>query len=81
MTARKRKNCKVYVGRTYEDFLAYMASHPDASVVELDTVYNLPAGPYIQTLQFRAPHKLLIARLHEAKTSQNMVRDFPILRS
>lgn len=74
VAAKKRKSCKVYVGRTYEDFLAYMASHPDASVVELDTVYNLLAGPFIQTLQFRAPHKLLIARLHDAKTSQNMVK-------
>lgn len=80
VVCKKRKDRKIYIGRTYEDFQVYMKSHPQASVVELDTVYNRQTGPFIQTLQFRDPHGLFLARLHPSKTAENMVKGLREIR-
>lgn len=69
---KPRKDRKYLKGRTYKDFLDYMAQHPEASVVEMDTVYNdILKGPFIQTFQFVDFH-FMIGIYHDFKTSEEM---------
>ena len=42
----------VRIGRTYEDFLAFMEDNPYGNVVEMDTVIGRPGGKLIMTFQF-----------------------------
>lgn len=42
----------VRIGRTYEDFLAFMEENPYGNVVEMDTVIGRPGGKLIMTFQF-----------------------------
>ena len=50
--------------RTYKDFEFYMENHPDASVVELDTVKGTrDAGKCLMTLLFRSCNFMLIILL------------------
>lgn len=70
---KPRKDHKYLKGRTYKDFQNYMARHPNASLIEMDTVYNdISSGPFIQTFQIVEYH-LMIGILHEEKTAQEMV--------
>lgn len=47
-----RKEPVNYTGRTYQDFLVFCEEHPDTPITEMDTLYNHPAGPYLQTFLF-----------------------------
>ncbi len=69
----KPRNDKRYLkGRTYKDFEAYMALHPNASVIEMDTVYNdVSNGPFVQTFQFVTYH-FMKGIFHKNKTSEAM---------
>ena len=69
----KPRQDKSYIkGRTYKDFEKYIAEHPEASVVEMDTVYNdVSNGPFIQTFQFVKYH-FMKGIFHKAKTSEEM---------
>ena len=50
--------------RTYKDFQFYMEKHPDASVVEMDTVKgNRDAGKCLMTLLFRSCNFMIIILL------------------
>lgn len=50
---KKRADRKFLQGRTYRDYKAYMADHPDVFVTQMDTVYNDEInGPFIQTFKF-----------------------------
>ena len=49
---KKRKEHANYDGRRYSDYLRFRAEHPEIPVVEMDTVYNSPQGPYLQTFLF-----------------------------
>ena len=40
------------VGRTYEDYCAFTEEHPDASIVEMDTVEGIKGGKALLTLHF-----------------------------
>ena len=40
------------VGRTYEDYCAFIEKHPDASIVEMDTVEGIKGGKALLTLHF-----------------------------
>lgn len=75
-----RKDNSVTRTRTYSDFQEYMKQHPYASVVEMDTVYNKPEGPFVQTFYCRAPHHLFLARYHEEKTSAAMYEGVKAIR-
>lgn len=50
---KKRKEPANYDGRRYQDYLAFLKDNPESRAVEMDTVYNHPAGPYLQTFIFR----------------------------
>ena len=68
---KKRKESADYTGRTYSDYLQYKLDNPDKSTTEMDTIYNNPSGPYIQTFIFENTG-FMIGILHKEKTSDSM---------
>ena len=79
VTYKKRSERAFLVGREYKDYEAYMEEHPDAHVVQMDTVYNdVTNGPFIQTFKFMDDH-FLFSILHGAKTSEEMVAGVSML--
>lgn len=65
---KRRKNNKrktaseraVRKGRTYNDFLEYVGSHPDYNIVEMDTVEGIKGGKCLLTLLWRKSNFMLI---------------------
>lgn len=70
----KKRNARAYLkGRKYEDYLAYRETCPNASIVQMDTVYNsITDGPFMQTFKFIS-YDLMIAVYHDTKTAQDML--------
>lgn len=60
------------LGRTYRDFTLYLGEHPEASVVEMDTVIGKPGGKCLLTLYFRSCG-LMLAYLLEQDTQDCVV--------
>lgn len=61
--------------RTYEDYLAFMAEHPDLPVVEMDSVIGKKGGKVLLTLHFvRA--EFMIAFLRDTNDSQSVIDIF-----
>lgn len=78
---KKREDRSFLKGRTYEDFLNYMKEHPNAHVLQMDTVYNdVTNGPFIQTFKFIGLG-LLFALFHDTRTGQDMVNGVELLDS
>lgn len=72
-TYKKRQDRAFLKGRLFTDYQAYLKEHPQANVVEMDTVYNdVSNGPFIQTFKF-LPCGLLVAIYHNARTAADMV--------
>ena len=85
VSMRKRKSLKPrkqpanYEGHKYEDYLKYKQENPTIPTTEMDTVYNDPEGPYIQTFIFEnAP--VMIGFLHKEKTSASMAATLDLLQ-
>ena len=76
---KKRKEPANYNGRRYADYLDFCAQHPELHVVEMDTVYNHPSGPYLQTFHF-SDVRMMIGRLHQDKTSESMASTLDIFQ-
>ena len=76
----KKRECRAFLkGREYRDFLAYRDEHPDAHILQMDTVYNdVSHGPFIQTFKFIGLG-LMAAVFHDSKTAADMVRGLDIL--
>lgn len=70
---KKRKQPACYDGHTYKDYQEFKLNNPDSLTTEMDTVMNLPSGPYIQTFLFQ-DSGLMIGRLHQEKTSESMAK-------
>ncbi len=78
---KKRADRRYLKGRTYRDYLEYMAGNPDVFVTQMDTVYNNEtSGPFIQTFKF-VDAGVLFAVYHEAKTAQAMKEGVDLLES
>lgn len=78
---KKRTDRKYLAGRTYKDYKAFLAENPEASVVQMDTVYNDgTSGPFIQTFKF-VKTGLLFAVYHTEKTSFSMLEGVNLLES
>lgn len=76
---KPRKQPANYDGHKYEDYLSFKREHPNIPTTEMDTVYNDPEGPYIQTFIFEnAP--VMIGFLHKEKTSASMASTLDILQ-
>lgn len=74
-----RKSPANYTGHTYSDYLELMAQSEFASTIEMDTLYNAPQGPFIQTL-ILTDCKVMIGFLHESRTSENMSSSLNVLQ-
>lgn len=85
VSMRKRKKLKPrkhpanYERHTYEDYLQFKQENPTLSTTEMDTIYNDPEGPYIQTFIFENT-SLMIGFLHREKTSASMAGILDILQ-
>lgn len=55
-------------GRTYKDFQKFMEDHPDANVVQMDTVCGVQGGKVLLTIHF-VNTSLMLAFIREANTS------------
>lgn len=82
------------LGRTYEDFLAYLENHPELSIVEMDTVHGTRSGKVLLTFFFRNCSLMLaflldactiecvnevIDRLYEMLGHQSFQQAFPVI--
>ena len=78
--AYKKREDKSYLrGRTYKEYQEYLTLHPDAFVVQMDTVYNNEqTGPFIQTFKF-IDAGVLLALYQEQKTALAMKKGVDLL--
>lgn len=76
---KKRKEPVNYTGRCYQDFLRFCDENPDTPVTEMDTVWNDPAGPCVQTFCFDRTG-FMIGFLHAEKTSASMAKTVDLLQ-
>jgi IS30 family transposase len=67
------KKCRI--GRTYQDFLQYMADNPGLPIVEMDSVEGKKGGKVLLTLHFTVP-QLMLAFIRDANTSQSVLDIF-----
>lgn len=76
---KKRREAVNYDGHKYSDYLEFVSLHPAVPTTEMDTVYNQPDGPYIQTFSFQNTG-LMIGFLHAEKTSKSMAASLDYLQ-
>jgi IS30 family transposase len=69
-TVRIDKKC--HVGRTYEDFLAFMEEHPDYAVVEMDSVEGKRDSTKVLLTLFFRNSTCMLAFLREANTARSV---------
>lgn len=69
---------KCRVGRTYADYLAFMAAAPDTRVVEMDSVIGRVGGKALLTLMFR-DCGLMLAFLRDRNDSRSVIDAFALL--
>ena len=67
--SKTKKDYSYRIGRTYEDFLQFLANNPNINVVEMDTVEGIKGGKVLLTMIFRN-FNFMIARLLPNKTSE-----------
>lgn len=68
----KKKDYSYRIGRTYKDFLNMLSEHPNAHIVEMDTVIGTnEKGKVLLTLLFRE-FNFMIARLIPDKSSKSV---------
>lgn len=74
------RNDRSYLkGRTQKEYTEFMEMNPDASIVEMDTVYNNGSkGPFLQTFKF-LKYDFLFCVYHQKKTSQAMLEGILLL--
>ena len=72
---RTRTESIIRIGRTYNDFNDYLSMHPNASIVEMDTVEGIKGGKVFLTLLFRNSNFMLIF-LMESKTMAEVEKVF-----
>ena len=72
---RTRKESIIRIGRTHNDFNDYMTVHPNASIIEMDTVEGIKGGKVFLTLLFRNYNFMLIF-LMESKSMDEAEKVF-----
>lgn len=72
---RTRKESIIRIGRTHNDFNDYMTVHPNASIIEMDTVEGIKGGKVFLTLLFRNYNFMLIF-LMESKSMDEVEKVF-----
>lgn len=76
---KSENNNSCRIGRTYEDFNNYIAEHPNAHIVEMDTVEGIKGGKCLLTLLFRNCN-FMIAFLLESKTKECVLEKLNYLK-
>lgn len=76
---KKRKEPANFTGHKYADYLVFRRINRDTPVVEMDTVYNSPGGPYLQTFLFERT-AFMIGFLHKEKTNECMASSLNLLQ-
>lgn len=76
---KKRKEHINFDGRKYSDFLAFRLANPKVPIVEMDTLYNNPSGPYLQTFIFEKT-ALMVGLLHKERTNIAMSKGIDLLQ-
>lgn len=78
---KKREDRSFLKGRTFKEYKEYIAEHPNAGIVQMDTVYNdVSNGPFIQTFKFKNI-PFFFALYHQSKTAVDMVSGVDTLES
>ena len=77
---RTRTESMIRIGRTYNDFLDYISLHPEASIVEMDTVEGVKGGKVFLTLLFRQYNFMLIFIMNH-KTMEEVEKIFINIRN
>jgi len=76
---KKKDNFKVdkkcRIGRSYQDFLQFIAAHPGIPIVEMDSLEGKKGGKVLLTLHFTIP-QFMLAFIREANTSQSVINIF-----
>ena len=76
---KQRKDRKYLNGRLYKDYQVYIDEHPDARVVQMDTVYNnISEGPFMQTFKFMR-YSFTLVIYHDAKDARSMLEGILLL--
>jgi len=70
------KKCRI--GRTYNDFLAFMKINQDIPIVEIDAVEGIKGGKVILTIHF-TESQLMLAFLRDANDSRSVIDIFDML--
>ncbi len=74
-----RKDFKYLTARKYSDYENFIQHNPNASVVQMDTVYNdITNGPFLQTFKFMK-YGFMIIIYREAKDAQSMYEGILLL--
>lgn len=78
----KPRNDRSYLkGRLYSDYLNYVKINENASIVQMDTIYNdISNGPFIQTFKF-LKYGFIFCVFHLEKTAANMNNGVLLLES
>lgn len=63
------------IGRTYDDYKAFLQRHSDVSVVEMDSVVGRIGGKVLLTLMFTSCN-LMLAFIRDRNTSQSVIDIF-----
>ncbi len=78
---KKRHDYRYLSGRLYKDYKVYIDEHPNAHIVQMDTVYNdVSNGPFLQTFKF-LHFSFFFALFHSAKDADHMVSGIDTLES
>ena len=73
--SKHKVDTKCRIGRTLEDYTAFLAAHPDNAVVEMDSVIGSRGGKVLLTFNFNNC-TLMLAFLRDANTSQSVIDIF-----
>jgi IS30 family transposase len=74
---RVDKSC--HVGRTYDNYMAYILTFPNCHIVEMDTVFGKMGGKCLLTLHFVNAH-FMLAYILDSCTSEAVNKAFADLR-
>lgn len=72
-TVRVDKQC--HLGRTYDDYLAYMEANPDTAVVQMDSVEGKKGGKVLLTIFF-SNSELMLAFIRDHNTARSVTEVF-----
>ena len=67
------KTCRI--GRTWNDYIEYMALHPDTPVVQIDPVEGIKGGKVLLTIHF-VNSSLMLAFLRDSNDSRSVIDIF-----